>query len=146
MALPNLIHCKFALLSKTSASNVLVFSAYFASLQYISCHSCLWIIVLCLSAEPSLTVNTSKYVLNLIHLFTLHFLSSFSAKASYSISFLCFSLFDIGYFCQCMYYLQKFSRDMSPGNILHENVKRNQISLLFFIFKKIKKAQVLICT
>lgn len=155
MALPNfnILH-KFALLSKTSASNVLVsFSAYFASSIYISCHSSLWIIFPLISKNHPYQ-NISKYVLNLIHLFILHFfIFIFSESILIHLIFLyltsvffffyfCFSLFGISYFYKCIYYLQKFSRGMSLGIHCMKDIKHNQISLLFFIFKKIKSSSI----
>lgn len=156
MALPNFntLH-KFALHSKTSASNVLVsFSAYFASSIYISCHSSLWIIFPLISKNLPYQ-NIPKYVLNLIHLVILHFfIFIFSESTLIHLIFLyltlvfffffyfCFSLFGISYFCKCIYYLQKFSRGMSWGIHCMKDIKHNQISLLFFISKKIKSSSI----
>ena len=141
MALPNFntLH-KLALLSEPSASNVLVsFSTYFASSIYFSCHSSLWIIFMLLVKEPSLSGHSQIGPLLDSSFHTPFFLPSFSVKVSYSISsFYILSLCDISYFCKCIYYFKKISKDMSSGIHCMKDVKQSNFTFIFHFQKNQK--------
>ena len=159
MALPNFntLH-KFALHSKTSASNVLVsFSAYFASSIYISCHSSLWIIFPLISKNLPYQ-NNPKYVLNLIHLFILHFFIFIFSESTLihliflylTLVFFFFSIFVFLYLALVtfvnVFIIYKNSVGVCPEEYIAWKTLNTIKFHFYFSFPKKSKAQVLICT